>query len=117
MTESQTDYDTEFEEIPARRAALVKISRVIWFLTGILETLLGLRFVLKLLAANPDAGFARFVYGITSVFLVPFQGLTATPSASGAVLEIPTLIAMLVYGLVAWGIARGVWVIFDRPAT
>jgi len=31
------------------------------------------------------------------------------------VLEIPTLIAMLVYGLVGWVIERIIWVIFYRP--
>jgi hypothetical protein len=99
-----------------RRAALTRITQLIWFFAGVLEALLGIRFVLKLLAANPEAGFATFVYGITEVFLAPFAGLTATPSASGAVLEIPTLIAMLVYALVAWGIVRLIWILFDRWA-
>jgi hypothetical protein len=31
------------------------------------------------------------------------------------VLEIPTLIAMLVYGLIGWAIERIIWVIFYRP--
>lgn len=70
---------------------------------------------MKLLAANPDAGFAQFVYGMSEVFLLPFRGLAVTPSASGAVLEIPTLIAMLIYALVAWGVVRAVWVIFGGP--
>jgi hypothetical protein len=99
-----------------RRAVLTRITQLIWFFTGILEALLGIRFVLKLLAANPEAGFAAFVYGTTEVFLAPFAGLTATPSAAGAVLEIPTLIAMLVYALVGWGIVRLIWILFDRWA-
>jgi hypothetical protein len=41
--------------------------------------------------------------------------LTATPSAAGMVLEIPTLIAMLVYLLMAWVVVRLIWVLFDRP--
>jgi hypothetical protein len=53
--------------------------------------------------------------GITDPFLLPFQGLTATPSAAGMVLEIPTLIAMLVYLLMAWVVVRLIWVLFDRP--
>jgi ABC-type xylose transport system permease subunit len=99
-----------------RHIVLIRITRVIWLIAGILEALIGLRFLLKLIAANPHAGFAQFIYSITAVFLVPFQGLTATPSAGGAVLEISSLIAMLVYGLLAWGVVRAVWVLFDRPA-
>jgi len=40
-------------------------------------------------------------------------GLTVMPSADGAVLEIPALIAMVVYGVLYWLIIRVMWVIFD----
>lgn len=97
------------------RYTLSKITQIIWLLTGILEGLIGLRVLLKLMAANPNAGFAEFVYGITTPFLVPFFGLTATPAANGSVLEIPSLIAMLVYALLAWVLVRTLWVVFDQP--
>jgi hypothetical protein len=96
-----------------RQRALTKTSRIIWLLTGILEALIGIRVILKLIAANPDAGFARFIYGMTEVFLVPFQGLTPTPAAGASVLEIPSLIAMAVYALISWIIVRGMWIILD----
>ena len=92
---------------------LIKISQIIWFVTAILEVVIGLRVLLKLLAANPNAGFARFIYALTDVFLVPFFGLLATPSAGGAVLELPTIFGMIVYALLAWGIVRAVWLIFS----
>ena len=59
------------------------------------------------MAANPAAGFATFIYNMTAVFLTPFFGLTATPSANGSILEIPTLIAMLVYAPVGLGHRAG----------
>ncbi len=99
--------------VQERERRLIKASQVLWFLTGILEVAIGLRVLLKLLAANPDAGFARFIYGITSVFLAPFFGLLATPSANGAVLELPTIFGMIVYALLAWGIVRAMWLIFS----
>jgi hypothetical protein len=40
------------------------------------------------------------------VFVWPFAGLTASPSASGFVLEISSIIAMFVYALVGWGVAE-----------
>ena len=101
---------------PGSRAPLVRVTQMIWFLFSVLEALLGLRFVLKLVAANPDTGFTRLVYGITDVFMAPFAGLTAEPAAGGMVLEIPVLIAMLVYGLLAWGLVRLVWILMDRWA-
>jgi hypothetical protein len=49
------------------------------------------------------------------IFAWPFLGLTRTPSANGAVLEISSLIGMLVYALVAWAMVQLVWIVFDRP--
>ena len=68
-----------------------------------------------LIGANPDSPFAAFVYGFTDLFLAPFAGLVASPSVGGMVLEISTLIAMLVYALIAWVLDRIIWVIFYRP--
>ncbi|OGN74869.1 MAG: hypothetical protein A2X25_15385 [Chloroflexi bacterium GWB2_49_20] len=92
-----------------------KATQLIWLFLGILEVLLALRFALKLIAANPDSPIAAFIYGFTALFLLPFAGLTAEPSAGGMVLEIATLIAMAVYALIAWAIERVVWLIFYRP--
>lgn len=106
---------TQKEPERERRIFTFKATQLIWLFLGILEAFLALRFVLKLIAANPANPFAVFIYGFTNLFLFPFTGLTVTPSAGGMVLEIPTLIAILVYGLVGWAIERIVWVIFYRP--
>jgi YggT family protein len=88
---------------------------LVWLFLGILEGLLALRFGLKLIAANPASPIAVAIYGFTSLFLWPFAGLTATPSAGGMVLELSTMIAMVVYGLIAWAVERTIWVLFYRP--
>ena len=76
---------------------------------------IALRIGLKLIGANPASPFAVFLYGFTGFFLLPFAGLTATPAAGGMVLEISSVIAMVVYALLAWGLERLIWVIFYRP--
>lgn len=106
---------TQKEPELERRIFTFKATQIIWLLLGILEGLLALRFVLKLIAANPASPIAAFIYSITNLFLLPFAGLTATPSAGGMVLELSTMIAMVVYALIAWAIERIVWVIFYRP--
>ena len=98
-----------------RRQRLAKITQIAWLVTSVLEVLIGIRVVLKLLGANPQAGFAQFIYGITAVFLAPFAALFPAPSASGSVLELSSLVAMLVYALLAWGIIRIMWVSFEEP--
>jgi hypothetical protein len=98
-----------------QRVATFKLTQLVWLLFGLLEALLALRVVLKLIGANPGNPFAALVYGITQIFLWPFFGLTGTPAAGGMVLEVPTIIAMFVYALAAWAIAKLVWVLLYRP--
>lgn len=100
-----------------RRQSLAKATQIIWLVTSILEVLIGIRVLLKLLGANPQAGFARFIYGITAVFLAPFLALFPSPQAAGSVLEMSSLVAMLVYALIAWGIIRVMWVSLEEPPT
>ncbi len=106
---------TQREPERERRIFTFKATQLVWLLFGILEALIALRIGLKLIGANPDSPIAAFVYGFTSLFLLPFEGLVGTPQAGGMVLEITSVIAMLVYALIAWALERLIWVIFYRP--
>ena len=112
VSEVQT---TQKEPERERRIFTFKATQVVWLLLSIFEALLALRFVLKLIGANPASPFAVVLYGFTGLFLYPFAGLIGTPAAGGMVMEISTLIAMLVYGLIAWAVERIIFVIFYRP--
>lgn len=85
---------------------LYRGTQVVWYILGILETLLLFRFALKLFGANPDAGFTSFVYGATYVFAAPFLNVFRMTQIEGSIMEWTTLLAMLVYGLVAYGIIK-----------
>ena len=91
-----------------RRELASTFQKAIYLLFGILEGLLGIRFVLSLLGANPEAGFARFVYGITRPVIAPFVGLFGTPSFGGSVFEWNALVAIVVYALFAWILVKAV---------
>jgi uncharacterized protein YggT (Ycf19 family) len=98
-----------------RRATSIKITRAIYLIFGLIEALLAIRFVLKALGANAEAGFAQLMYGVTGPLVAPFRGLFGTPqAASGAVLEVHTLIALVIYALVAWLLIRGAWLVFGE---
>jgi len=108
-----TEVRTERVE-PGReqRVFTFKFTQLVWLLLGILEALLALRILLKLIAANPNSPIASLIYSFTDLFLVPFAGLTPTPSAGGMVLEISTIFAMIIYALVGWAIERVIWLLF-----
>ena len=91
-----------------------KATQLIWLGLVMLEALIALRIGLKLIGANPDNPFAAFVYNVSHIFLFPFEGLVGTPAANGMVLELSSLIAMVVYALLAWAFERIVWLIFYR---
>ena len=98
-----------------QRIFTFKITQLIWLFLGILEALIALRIGLKLIGANPESPIVALIYGLTFLFLFPFEGMVATPSAGSMVLELSSLFAMLIYALIAWAVERIVWVLFYRP--
>jgi len=106
---SQSEPDRE------QRIFTFKATQLIWLLLGVLEVMIALRILLKLIAANPESPVVALIYGFTALFLFPFEGMTATPSAGGMVLELSSLFAMAIYALIAWAVERTVWVLFYRP--
>jgi len=58
------------------------------------------------MGANPLAGFTSFIYGVTYVFTAPFLSVFRITHIAGSIFEWTTLLAMLVYALVAWGIVK-----------
>lgn len=98
-----------------RRLGLFQVYRIMRSMLVFLEILLAIRFILRLIVANPNSGFAVLIYGITGVFTAPFNGLIGTPTFVGLTFEITSLIAMAVYALIFWGIAYEIRMISDIP--
>jgi hypothetical protein len=101
----------------ARNEVINKVTQLIWLLLFLLEALIALRIVLKLIAANPASPFAALIYNMSDLFLWPFFGLTNSPAAAGMVLEVPSIIAMAVYALIAAAVVKVIWLIFSRRPT
>ncbi len=111
------DATLKTERVPTHRIRpLYRGTQIVWYVTGVIETLLFLRLFLRLLAANPAAGFSQFIYGLSGVFAGPF--LLVFPGSrivQGNVLEWSTVLAMIVYLLVAWLIVKAI--VMSRPVT
>ena len=70
---------------------------------GLVEVLLVFRFVLKLLSANPAAGFVAWIYENTFPLLKPFLFAFPTPSVRGGfTLEFTTLFAIFAYAFAGY---------------
>jgi uncharacterized protein YggT (Ycf19 family) len=103
---------------PQRRGMWVaRTKQFIYLALGILEILLIIRFMLKLLAANPYASFTSFMYAITEPFVAPFEGVFPSPQTNGGlVLDVAAVLAMIVYALLVWLIVSIIDTVARRPA-
>ena len=115
MTDYRVVKTTQHEQGREQRIATFKATQLIWLGLGLLEVLLALRVVFKLIAVNADNLFASLLYFVTGIFVAPFASLTGAPALGNMVLEISTIIAMIVYLLIAWALERIVYVLFYRP--
>ena len=72
---------------------------------------------LALLGANPSNPFASFIYSISYPFVAPFFTLFSYNFRYGiSQFEAYTLVAVAVYALIAWGIARLIMINRPEPA-
>lgn len=85
-------------------------ANVVWYVFGFIAALLAFRFVLKLFGANPASGFVEFVYTVSGVLSAPFDNIfgvtTARAGEVRSVFEPSILVAIAVYGLIAWGVVK-----------
>jgi len=107
----------EGDPYAGNRGAAFKVVQAVHLIFGILVGLVGIRFVLKALGANPNADFATIMYNLTQPLVAPFVGLFGTPQTDGVVIEPQSLVAMLVYALLGWVLGRLVWVIMGETRT
>lgn len=85
----------------------VVAQRVVWYVVGFIVAFLVLRLILQMLGANQGNGFVDFVYAISGVFAAPFFGMFSyQPSYGVSYFEVSTLVAIVIYVLVGWGVAK-----------
>src|SRR5450756_710274 len=80
------------------------VGRVVYWVVGVVDVIIGARFVLRLLGANPSAGFTKLVYQVSTALISPFLAVFPTPRVQGSAFDWSALLAIVVYALAAWGI-------------
>ncbi|MEL7313754.1 MAG: YggT family protein [Cyanobacteria bacterium J06559_3] len=98
--EAQRLHQAETRVAKAQRTTFAgKLLQIFAYLVGALELLLGLRFILRLKAANPDNTFANFIYALSEPFVAPFSTLFISPTINGSlhIFDVNVLVAMAAY--------------------
>jgi uncharacterized membrane protein len=90
--------DTEREV--QRSRGLARVSQVVDYIFYVIYALLGMRFLLALMAARSTAGFVQFIVTVSNPFYAPFRGIVASPSTDqGHTLLLPVVVAIISYAL------------------
>ena len=97
-------------QVQTAATSMQTIEYLVYFFFGFLEILLVFRLLLKLAGASATSAFVNFIYGITGLFTLPFEGIFRSGVSRGietaSVLEPATLVAIVVYSFIAWGIVK-----------
>jgi uncharacterized protein YggT (Ycf19 family) len=95
----------ETEREVGRSRGLARVSQIVDYIFYVIYALLGMRFLLALLAARSTAGFVRFIVAISNPFYEPFRGIVASPQTDGGhTLLLPIVVAIIAYVLLHLGI-------------
>lgn len=89
------------------------LGAIVYAIVGIVELIVGLRFVFLLLGANPTAPLVNWIYTWSSPLVAPFEGIfnqhaiaTGTGVVVHSIFDWTALIALIVYALIGGIIAR-----------
>lgn len=94
----------------------VVLINIVYFIFGVIIAIVALRFVLLLLGANPSAAFTQLIYQLSAPFMAPFEAVFGDTVARGAVFEWSALLAIVIYALIAWGIASLITAVTPRAS-
>lgn len=90
----------ETEREVGRARGVARVSQVVDYIFYVIYALLGMRFLLALMAARSSAGFVQFIVTVTNPFYLPFKGIVTSPSTDqGHTLMMPIVIAIIAYVL------------------
>lgn len=101
------------QKVFEKKKIIFRSNQVIWYILGLIEIVLAFRIFLRMFGAYPSE-FTNLVYFLSAPLAVPFRGILKTTD-EGGVIEWSTLVAMLVYLLLAYGLVNLLQ--FIKPVT
>ena len=101
-----------------QRMRIMHAPRIVWLVMWVLVGVIFLRFVLVALGGYMGSGFGGFLQAITQPFVYPFLGLFDEfdkALSPGPAIVKGYLVAMVVYLLLGWTIAKVVELVMSSP--
>lgn len=94
------------QQVFNKKKTIFRTYQIVWYILAVIEILLGFRMALRALGASQTSGFASFVYALSNPFALPFAGILRTTIYDLSVFEWSTLVAAVVYLVIAYGIVH-----------
>lgn len=83
---------------------------LVYYIFGALDVLLAFRLILKIAGASTASFFVNFIYSLSKIFILPFEGMFRRVTAEGvettSIFEPATIVALIVYAILAFGIVK-----------
>ncbi|HSX09884.1 MAG TPA: hypothetical protein VLF93_07040 [Candidatus Saccharimonadales bacterium] len=98
-----------------QQKAVVRSYNIIWFIVGLIDAVLGFRFVFEILGANPASGFTQLIYGLSYPFAAPFQSIFGVTVIARSFFDWSLLVAIAVYLLIGYGLIQVLRIV--KPVT
>lgn len=92
------------QKVFEKKKTIFRFNQVIWYILVFIEVLIVFRFVFKMIQANAYSGFVSLIYNMTSLLVLPFQGIVPSAVTGASVIEWASIFAAIVYFLIASGL-------------
>jgi hypothetical protein len=94
------------------------IRRIVVLVFGLIQLVIGLRFVLLLLDAREGNGLVSAILSLSQVFVAPFDGILRTDSlhAAGSVFDITAIVALVGWTILELVVLWAVGIFRREPA-
>lgn len=114
--EEEEQAEIRQEEAGQIRYAIGKVNDFLQWFVLVLVIALAIRFLFKLIGADPTNIFAAFLYALTNVILIPFSTIVHNPIFNtNQSFEWTTLIGIALYALIFWLLKRFVTLLVTDP--
>jgi hypothetical protein len=98
-----------------------RAAAVVGFIVGVVDIFIAARFLGKLLGASSQSAFVNFIYQTSSPMVAPFKGIFGNSGSSTNSFETASLVAIVVYAVIGWGLVVLIRIITapkgTKPAT
>lgn len=92
--------------------SVYRIQDIVWFIIGIIQTLLVLRFIFLAFSAR-SVSITGLIYSLSEPFVAPFAGIFGILNSRIGFIDLSTLVAIFMYIVIGWILEALISILFS----